>query len=408
MEAVIIGNGAAGLAAVKAFRKYDKESPLTVISKEGGKAYSRVLLPYVLRGKLSYDKLFLPYAEEFGKLGVEYLEDEAVSLDARESVLSLGSGRQLKYGSLLIASGSSALWPPVKGICQPGVYHLWTRRDLDGLIEAFKRGKKVLVIGSGFVSLQAAWAACSLGLKVSLVEIADRLMPLVLDEKASAVMAGRMDEYGVDVRTSAVTEEILKEDCGFRIKLKGQDDILADFIIVGAGVGANISFLEGSGVEYGRTVPVDPHLRTNVENVYAAGDAAAGPSAFGDEHVTHALWPTAMEMGSVAGANMAGRNTTYRGSLNMNVTQMFGVTVASMGKFNAADIDDAFTYDAEAGYGYCKLCYKDGFIVGICLVGTPEAVATFGKLRPIIRRRIAVECPPAKLDSFLNVRLFEK
>ncbi len=367
-----------------------------------------MLLPYVLRGKLSYDKLFLPYANEFGRLGVKYLEDEAVSLDAGADVLSLSSGKKLKYGKLLIASGSSALWPPVKGIQQPGIYHLWTKRDLDGLIEAFRPGKKILVIGSGFVSLQAAWAARSLGLDVSLVEIADRLMPLVLDEKASTIMAGQMEAYGVDIHTSTITEEIVREKEGFAIKLKDKPPLHADFIIVGAGVGANIAFLEGSGVEYGRTIPVDKYMRTNIENIYAAGDAAAGPSAFGEEHVTHALWPTAMEMGSIAGANMAGRNVAYGGSLNMNVTQMFGVTVASMGKFNSKDIDNAFTYDADAGYGYCKLCYKEGFIVGICLVGTPGAVATFGRLRPIIRRRLAADCSPAKLDAFLNVRLFEK
>ena len=92
----------------------------------------------------------------------------------------------------------------------------------------------------------------------------------------------------------------------------------------------------------------------------------------------------------------------------MNVTQMFDVTVASMGKFNDADIDDSYTYDAEAGRGYCKLCYQNGFIVGICLVGTSEAVSLFGKLRPIIRKHLSVKCPPAKMDTFLNVRLFEK
>ena len=122
MKAVVIGDGAAGLAAVKSFRKYDKTSPITVISKEGGEAYSRVLLPYVLRGKLSYDKLFLPFAKEFGRLGVEYIEGEAVSLDTAGDTLSLADGTKLSYGSLLVASGSSALWPPVKGITQPGIY----------------------------------------------------------------------------------------------------------------------------------------------------------------------------------------------------------------------------------------------------------------------------------------------
>ena len=220
MKAVVIGNGAAGLAAVKAFRKYDKASQITVVSKEGGEAYSRVLLPYVLRGKLSYDKLFLPFAKEFGKLGVEYIEGEAVSLDAVANTLSLAGGEMLAYDNILIASGSRALWPPVKGITQPGIYHLWTRRDLDALIKEFRKGRKVLIIGSGFVSLQAAWAARTLELDVSLVEIADRLMPLVLDEKASAIMAQTMHENGVDEHTSTITEEIIKEDEGFTIKLK--------------------------------------------------------------------------------------------------------------------------------------------------------------------------------------------
>ncbi len=409
MKAVIIGNGAAGLSAIRGFRKYDKESPITLISKEGGEAYSRVLLPYVLRGKLSYDKLFLKNAGNFAKLGVTYIEDEVLSVNNGEKTIALKSGEKIAYDTLLIASGSRALNPPVEGINQSGIYHMWTRADLDRLTIECRDKKEVLIIGSGFVSLQAAWSARALGLNVTLVEIADRLMPLVLDERGSAIMREQMEKHAVAVHTGTVTEKIVKNgDGGFTVTLKGKGDLPVDFIIVGAGVGANIGFLEGSGVEYQRTIPVDPHMRTNIGNIYAAGDAAAGPSAYGDEHVTHALWPTAVEMGNIAGANMAGQNISYSGSLNMNVTQMFDVTVASMGKFNEADIDDAYVYEAEAGKGYCKLCYKNGFIVGICLVGTPEAVTMFGKLRPIIRKHLAVKCPPAKLDAFLNIRFFEK
>jgi len=409
LKAVIIGNGAASLAAIRSFRKYDKKSSITVISKEGGNAYSRVLLPYVLRGKLSYEKLFLPFSDKLDSLGVTYIEDEVLSVDDAESVLKLGKHGDLFYDTLLIASGSKALWPPIKGICQPGIYHLWTINDLNRLQIEFSEKKEVVIIGSGFVSLQAAWAACSRGLKVTLIEIADRLMPLVLDVRGSGLMAEQMSKFGVNVYTSTITEEISKrEDGKFFILLRDKENILADFIIVGAGVGANIDFLKDSAIEFARTIPVDNYMLTNVLNVFAAGDVAAGPSVFGDEHVTHALWPTAVEMGKIAGANMAGQNIRYDGSLNMNVTQMFDVTVASMGKFNDADIDDYYVYDAESGKGYCKLCYKDGLIVGICLVGTSEAVSLLGKLRPIIRNRLAVKLPPAKLDAFLNVRFFQK
>lgn len=406
---VIIGNGAAGLAAIKSFRKYDPKTPITVISKEGGAAYSRVLLPYVLRGKLTYDKLFIPYAEKFKELGVEYIESEVLSLDDKNNFISLSDGRQLTYDKLLIASGSHALLPPVEGIDQPGVHNMWTRKDLDALTEEFKTKKEAIVVGSGFVSLQAAWAARSHGIRVSIVEIADRIMPLVLDIRGSTIMTEQMAKLGVDVHTSAVTERVEKAPDGrFSLVLKDQGTIPADFIIVGAGVRANIEFLKDSGVVFNRTVPVDDHMRTNVADIYAAGDAAAGPSAFGDEHVTHALWPTAVEMGAIAGANMAGEDISYSGSLNMNVTEMFGVTVASMGKFNDSDIDNYYVYGDETGKGYCKLCYKNDLIVGICLIGTPETVGMMGKIRPIIRRRLAVDCPPAKLDAFLSLRFFER
>ena len=132
-------------------------------------------------------------------------------------------------------------------------------------------------------------------------------------------------------------------------------------------------------------------MRTNVEDVYASGDVAAGPTIFGDEHLIHALWPTAVEMGKVAGENMAGLSTVYEGSLNMNVTEMYGVTVASIGKFADQDVDDSYLYPSEQ-YGYLKICCKDGRLIGGCLVGSSDAVEYLGKMRPLIRKGEAIDC----------------
>lgn len=408
MKVVIIGNSAAGLSAAKTFRKYDKTSELVIVSKERGLPYSRVLLPYVLRGKVKYDNIFIKGNAFYEDNKIEYVEDEVVSIDPSKKELKLKDSERMTYDQLLIATGSHAVAPPIEGIKQEGVYHMWTKNDLDSLKPLFDTKKKVVVLGSGFVALQAAWSARYRGLDVKVIEIADRVMPSVLDAQGGNLIAEKIRESGVELFTKTVTEKIEKMDDGsLTIHLKDREAINADFMIVGTGVRSNIQFLEDAGITYERAILVDEYMKTNVENVFSAGDVAAGPTTFGDKHLTHALWPTAVEMGEVAGANMAGKKLAYRGSLNMNVTQMYDVTVASMGLFNDDHIDESYVFETGKYNGYMKVCYKNDLVVGACLVGDSEAVKLFGKLRTIIRKGIKADCKPEKLENFLDIKIFK-
>lgn len=407
MRVVIVGNSAAGLAAAKTFRKYDKTSELVIVSKEKGLPYSRVLLPYVLRGKLSYDKIFIRGEAYYTDNNITYIEDAVTSIDTKSKELVLEENDRLSYDKLLLATGAHAVAPPIDGIKEEGVYHMWTRADLDALGPLFDTKKSVVVLGSGFVALQAAWSAKYRGLDVKVIEIADRVMPSVLDAAGGKLIAEKIAESGVELFTETVTQKIEKMDDGsFTIHLKDKEAIKADFMIVGTGVRSNIQFLDGADITYERAILVDEYMQTNVEGVYSAGDVAAGPTTFGDKHLTHALWPTAVEMGEVAGANLAGKKIAYRGSLNMNVTQMYDVTVASMGLFNDDHIDESFVFDVKKYDGYMKVCYKDGLVVGACLVGDSDAVKLFGKLRTIIRKGIKADCQPEKLENFLDIKIF--
>jgi nitrite reductase (NADH) large subunit len=407
MRVVIIGNSAAGLAAAKTFRKYDKKSELVIVSKEKGLPYSRVLLPYVLRGKVQYDNIFIKDEAFYKDHAIQYIEDEVTSIDTKNKSLVMGQSEKITYDRLLIATGSHAVAPPIEGIKQEGVYHMWTKDDLDNLKPLYETKKRVVVLGSGFVALQAAWAARYRGLDVKVIEIADRVMPSVLDEQGGKLIAEKIKESGVELFTETITQKIEKMDDGsLRIHLKDREAINTDFMIVGTGVRSNIQFLEASGITHERAILVDAYMQTSVDGVYSAGDVAAGPTTFGHEHLTHALWPTAVEMGEVAGANMAGKKLAYRGSLNMNVTQMYDVTVASMGLFNDDQIDESYVFDVEQYKGYMKVCYKDGLVVGACLVGDSEAVKLFGKLRTIIRKGIKADCVPEKLESYLSIKIF--
>ena len=406
-DVLIIGNSAAGLSAAETIRKHDKDKKITIVSKEGGLAYSRVLLPYVLRGKLPEENLIIRDDDYYQTNNFEYIEGWVTEVNTESKSVLINNEDNLKYESLLIASGSNPVKPPIPGIHNDGIFHMWTKEDMESLAPHFEKGQRVAVIGSGFVSLQAAWAAVYKGLDVTVIELADRIMPNVIDNQGAEILSEKIRSFGVDLRTETLTESIEKKADGtFLINLKGQETVEADFIIVGTGVRPNTSFLESTEIKIDRGIHVDEFMQTNIEDVYAAGDVAAGPTSFGESNQIHALWPTAIEMGKVAGLNILGKNFSYEGSLNMNVTQMYDLTVASMGQFTDDIECDTYYMPESSDKGYMKICAKGDQIIGACLVGKTSAMKIFGMLRPVIRLNKKMNVDIANLESDLQKMTF--
>ena len=389
MQLVIIGNGAAGLSALSSFRALDKDSRISLISAETGTAYSRVLLPYYLRRKIPYENLFIRQSEDYEKLGVQTEFGTGVSRVEPESHrLTLADGRCIDYDKLLIATGSRPFLPPIEGLAGPNVLHLWTLRDTERLDTLFEPGKRALVLGSGFIALQAAWAAQQRDLKVTVYELLPRIMPTVLDETAAGLLQKKVEEHGVEIRVGIQTERVDRSKQGMLIvHAKDQPPLEVDLVIVGAGVRPNIEFLADSPVRTDRGIPIDQYMQTNVPGIYAAGDVARGPTSFGETHQSHALWPTAVEHGTIAGENLAGHRIPYRGSLNMNVTEMFGVTVASMGKFVEEPGLRSHLVESSGSSGYLKIMLREQIPVGAVALGGAEDAVILGRLRPWIRNR---------------------
>jgi len=406
MQIVIIGNSAAGLSALEAFRRVSRESSVTVISKETVRPYSRVLLPYYLRGKTPHSNLFIRDKDYFKEHNAECIHDRVVKVDPKSQQVILESGRMLEYDRLLIATGSSPVIPPIPGLNGKGIYHMWTLDDAEALAPYYEKGGKVVVIGAGFISLQAAWAALYRGLEVCVVELMPRIMPRVVDEHCAQVLTNRMEEMGIDLRVNSLTEKIERSAFGvFVLHIKGGETISADFIIVGAGVRPNIDFLKDTDIEIDRGILVNDRMETNLPGIYAAGDVAQVPSALRPEAVVHALWPTAVKSGRIAGTNMAGEKAIYSGSLNMNVTQMFDTTVASMGDFIETDGMESWTDENLPKDQYFKILLKDGIPVGAVAVGGPDLIATLGLLQPLIREKIHVGAQPDKLKTIVAQNL---
>ncbi len=370
----IIGNSVAAIGAIEAIRKIDKDVPITVISKEGYTAYGRPVISDFLKGKAKEEKL-LSYRRSgyYEKNNINLiLNEEIKKVDTQKKLLYGSSGKEYSYSRLLIATGGVPFIPPIKGNTLKNVYTFTTLDDAKNLLNISKTIKKAVVIGGGLIGLKAAEGLHAQGVKVSVIELMDRILSLAFDKVSGNIVENRMQDVGVDVFTESNTEEILDDGngnaCG--VRLKGGRVIESDIVVIAIGVAPNVSFLKDSGIEINRGVLVDEHMETNVKGVYAAGDVAVGKDFFSSAQRLLPIWPDAYKQGRVAGYNMIGVERVYEGGLSMNSIELFGISTISAGIINPQEEGyEILVKVDEKRWRYRKIVLKDNVIVGFVFVG---------------------------------------
>lgn len=372
---------------------------MTVVSAEAARPYSRVLLPYYLRGRIPHESLFIRPEDYYAHLDAGTVFGEIVErVDAEQHEVVLRDGRAIAYDRLLVAAGSRPAAPPIDGLEGPGVQGFWTLEDAARLDRELRPGVRLLVLGAGFVALQAAWAAHRRGAAVTVVELEGRILPRVLDEEAARLLRGRIEDAGVRIATDVCIAGV-ERACGeLCCTAAGADTYEADVVIVAAGVVPNDDLLPQAASAGGPGLDVAATMETAVADVFAAGDVARAPLWGGAAGVL-ALWPVAVAQGRVAGANLAGADLTYQAGLGANVTEMFGVTVASVGRFDQASGEDAVILHDLPGVDYLKLVVADGVPRGAVYLGRPQAVRLLGRLVPYIRYGRPLDDPRAFFEE---------
>jgi NAD(P)H-nitrite reductase large subunit len=392
MKIAVIGNSAAAISAIETFRKYDQKSAIVLISREKHPPYSRVLLPYLLLGKIDRDEIFYRSAHFYDQMNSKtFLDRSVVEIDISRKRLYLDSGKRIPFDKLLISSGSSPVKPPIPGLDDEDIGHLWTIEDAVRINQHFKEKKHLLIVGGGFISLMLAWVALQRKMKVSIAELLTHVMPQILDKKAAELLEAEIRKAGTRVLTGTVIEKIEKSQKGhYVVYPKNQRSFHVDMIIVAAGVRPNVGFLDRNCIDTDIGILVNDKMQTSIPDIYAAGDVAQGPMACSNQHRIHALWTTAVEHGKIAGANMAGKEVYYQGSLGSSVSEFFHMTVASIGELQESSYVVAKEHFDSKRKFYIKLfLYKDAPVGGIML-GSPEDVSSFGILRSYILRKKAI------------------
>jgi NAD(P)H-nitrite reductase large subunit len=391
-EHVIVGGGPAGLYAIETIREYDKESAITLVCDEP--VYSRMSLPYYIAGNIPEDHLMTGSPDFFRALNVRpTLGKRATAVDTKGNRVTLDDGSSLPYDSLLIATGSAAQRLPIPGADQPNVINLWTLDDAKRALTKAKPGANVVFIGAGFIGFIILNAMAKVGCKLSVVEIEEQILPRMLDAPGATLVRKWLTDKGVGVFTGTRVTEIGQLTDGRKnVRLSDGRALTADLVVLATGIQPNIDLVKGSDIKTAQGILVNNQLQTSVANVYAAGDVAQGPDLLTGRQEIHAVQPTAQDHGRIAGANMAGQNLRYEGSLLMNILDVIGLHCTSFGLWRD-DGRETKTISNASRPVYRKLLFDGDRLVGAILLGPADDVSMLndmGMVKGFIQTKTAL------------------
>ncbi len=384
---LIIGSSHAALEALRAIRQADRDGSMTMLTRDGHMPYSPTILPYVVSGRSAPDRAILRDETFFAANGCAFVGNAtAVGLDAKGKTVALADGRSWRYDKLLIATGAAPAIPPVPGLDGSVPFHvLRSLDDAMSLRNAMGAARRAVVLGGGLVGLHAAENLAEAGLAVSVVEMRPHVLPGYFDAKASGRIEAAFTEHGVKLflgRTVVAVDAPDGRSCTVRLDDGGA--IEADLLLVATGVKPVADWLSGSGVAVDRGVLVDDTMRTNLPDVWAAGDVAQAKDFHSGTQALIGIIPTAVEQGRLAGMDMAGDSylKPYAGGVPINTYRFFGRVALSIGQ---AAADGCGEVAEQEGGGYRRVVLADGRLVGYASVDEPFDVGIMGEL---IRRRV--------------------
>ena len=386
MKHVIIGNGPAGVVAAEALRSLDPHAQITLIGDEPEPPYSRMAIPYFLVGNIDDTGTYLRKTpDHFAKAGIELLRGRVARVDSAGHRVHLEGGKELPYDRLLIATGSRPVRPPVPGMDLPAVHTCWTLADARAIVARAQAGTRVLQIGAGFIGCIILEALVGRGVKLTVVEAGDRLVPRMMTPRAGTMIRRWVEQNGIDVHVNARLASITPQGNAVVGRLESGEAIEADLVICAAGIRPNVEFLAGSGVEVGRGIRVDDRMRTSMPDIYAAGDVTEAPGFHSGEPEVNAVQPNAADQARIAAINMAGGDTRSQGSLAFNVLDTLGLISTSFGQWWGAEGGQGVEQVDDERFQYLSLQFDDDVLIGATGIGHTDHA---GALRGLIQGRV--------------------
>jgi len=394
---LIIGNSVAAVNCIEAIRGVDTADDITVVSDEESFNYSRPLLSYYLGGRITEDRLPFVGKDFYEKHGVNLiLGKRAVDLNVAKKEITLDDGASLPYERCLLSVGGIPIVPPVEGLedTVEGIFSFLTAKEAKDLVDYIERNeiKEAVVLGGGLIGLKVVEGLIQRGLKPTVIELADRILANTFDKDASAILEERLAQEGCTVIKENTIQGIdTSQGRLTRIFLRNGNEVLdTSLLIMAVGVRPNLELVRGTPVKTERGILVDRFMRTNIQDVYAAGDCAQGTDVLHKRQEVIAIWPVAARQGRIAGLNMCGIPREYAGLFAMNSVQICDIPTISFGVTNPPEqngYEVLRSLNKDTG-SYKKIVVKDGRVAGVILIRSIERAGVYGML---IREGIEVQ-----------------
>jgi NAD(P)H-nitrite reductase large subunit len=401
LQTVIIGNGIAGFFAARTLRDLDPKRPITLLTHENELFYSRPLITQYLTGEMSRDDLTLSSQLFYQEKGIDLLKGvKVIRVDFKNQRLHLHNQKKIAYDQLLLATGGLPRSLEKVRNRTRGIYFLRTLGDAERMREVAKKSKNALVAGGGLVGIKIAHALHQIGLKTTVIVSSPHLFSRTLDGKAARIFQSHLEEKGIrfffNDEVTEVMERTSSEDQIWGVVTRQKRKIQGDFVVIGKGVRPNVDLFEGTSLLLKEGIAVNRQMKTNLKNVFAAGDAVEAPELLTGKGRLISIWPNASEQGKIAAFNMAGERRQYAGGLTMNAFELYGLSAITMGLIQppAGEDYEERSYESPDQKVYQKFVLKGNRVVGAIFL---QHIQNAGVVLEALKKGVNVEAIKEKM-----------
>lgn len=373
MKYVIIGNSTAAVGCIEGIRETDTESSITVVSNEKYHTYSRPLISYLLYGKTDEENMkYRPNSFYEDNNVTTILGKTAEKLNPNIKTVELDDGSSIPYDRILIATGSKPFVPPMNGLdTVEKKFSFMSLDDAKALDAAITPQSRVLIIGAGLIGLKCAEGIFDKIANLTVIDLADRILPSILDERGSELVRKYLENKGIAFKLGVSASSFNHN----KASLTNGEELEFDVLVVAVGVRPNTELVANAGGKAERGITTNKFSQTTIDDVYAAGDCAQSHDITTGTDRILALLPNAYMQGKAAGKSMAGiTDAPFENAMPMNSIGFFGYHIITAGSY------DGETIVTENGENYKKLIVKDNRLNGFIMIGDILRAGIYTKL----------------------------